>query len=178
MLSQHTLLHCTMCVYIRLCLITLPPFYIAFTRYAVTLYIACTLDYASLHCCLFYTAAQIYFVTLYTVCIHCFMLCYTAHCMYTLDYASLHCCIFILLPQHTLYTVCTLDFASLHFHLLYCCHNIHCCIVHCVYTLDYALLHDHLFCTAATTYKFLTSYLYGTTALDGMLNHEHSSAKI
>ena len=142
MLSQHTLLHCTMCVYIRLCLITLPPFYIAFTRYAVTLYIAYTLDYASLHCCLLYTATQIYFVTLYTVCIQWIMPTYTAT-------------IFLLLPQQTLlnFTLCIYWIMPYYTAaVLYCHHNIHCYIVHSMYTFDFALLHRHLFYTAATTY--------------------------
>ena len=41
LLPQHTLLHCTLCVYIEFCLITLPPFYTAATTYIFALYTVC-----------------------------------------------------------------------------------------------------------------------------------------
>ena len=173
MLLQHVLLHCTLCVYIGLCLIILPPFDTAPTTYIDTLYTVCTFYYALLHCHLFYTTTPIYFLTLSTVCILWIMIQYTATISILLPQQTLlHCTldVYIKLSFVTLHTVCIhcLGFVTLHtvcMHwimphyttaFLYCCHNIHCTL--CVYIgLHYMTA---FFYTAATTYFVTLDTVY------------------
>ena len=93
LLPQHTLLHCTLSVYIGLCLITLLHF--SFCHNIIHCYIVhClyALDYALLHCRLFYSATTTYIVRLDTVCIHWIMPHYTvAIFIQVLQDTLLHC---------------------------------------------------------------------------------------
>ena len=123
LLPQLTLLHCTLCVHIGLCLITLPPF---------------------LHCFL-----HLFIQVLQDTLLHCTLCVHIGLCLITLP-PFLHCFLhlFIQVLQDTLLhcTLCVYigSFLIILPSLLYCCHGILCYIAYCLLP-DYTLLQCKLY---------------------------------